>query len=304
VRTDGLKYYVEQPKFLTHSANINIVAKSGVPFLLGSFFVPDLPGQMELHIITPKPSRVGESRPVDGETKWMQSTRMDIRRYRLSVEDGVGARVAMLTDGSDPSKILEALARDGTAALSLCASVPSVPGQHSVHEDSVEVRYPTDFLPVGINWLGMYDGLYVAQRKAARNRFRSHFFGPPVSYSETSYPFMTPPTVFEIKNTGSSIQWDCGEMFENSGITKASLLVRQVELSGFTRRLNSSDPAGQKLYNYYPRFMEQKTAENRALPVGKWLLQAFCKRPAPFNDIEITIVRIKTNKVLFTHEKP
>ena len=74
--------------------------------------------------------------------------------------------------------------------------------------------------------------------------------------------------------------------------------------SGFTRRLKSVEQQGERVYDYQPKVAQQKTTENRALPLGKWVLQAFHKRPAPFNDIEITIVRIKTNHVQFTHQKP
>ena len=83
-----------------------------------------------------------------------------------------------------------------------------------------------------------------------------------------------------------------------------NLSIQAVGGSGFTRRLKAVEPQGERIYDYQPKFITQKTTENRALPVGKWVLQAFHKRPAPFNDIEITIVRIKTNHVQFTHQKP
>ena len=307
VRADGLKYYVEQPKFLTHGTSANVVVASGVPYLTGAFLAVDAPGQMELHIVTMKTAQIGASASLEGEKEVKQCSRMDVRRYRLSVEDGTRARIAITIEKKDPSEVLSTMIRDGNAMLSLCASLPSVPYQQNVQENIVEIRYPTEFEPPG-RVLALMDTV-TRQRElriatARARKIISGFHGPPQPYSSPFNLPTVPPTTFEVRNTGSTIQSESGSVGASDPSVMLNLSIQAVGGSGFTRRLKAVEPQGERIYDYQPKFITQKTTENRALPVGKWVLQAFHKRPAPFNDIEITIVRIKTNHVQFTHQKP
>jgi len=307
VRADGLKYYVEQPNFLVLRSSADVVMKSGLPHLTGSFVAADVPGQMALQIVTMKTAQIGVSASSEGGNEVKQSSRMDVRRYRLTVEDGTRARIAITREKRDPSEVLNAMMRDSKATLSLCASLPSVPNQQNVQENIIEFRYPTEFEPPGRVLALMDTATRQRELRIATARVRkiiSGFHGPPQPYSSPFNLPAVPQTTFEVRNTGSTIQSESGSVGEKDASVMLNLSMHEVGWSGFTRRLKAVEPQGERVYDYQPKSATQKTTENRALPVGKWVLQAFHKRPAPFNDVEITIVRIKTNHVQFTHQKP
>lgn len=306
VRADGIKYVVHQPKFLAQASTANIVVKNGMPTLMGCYLGRENPERIELHVVTMHSSRIDESGAADGDAEFRRSTRMDVRRYRLAVEDGVRARIAIAGEQRDPSEILRNLMRDGKAALSMCSSLPSVPGQQNFQENILEIRYPTDFEVQGVPDISY---LLTAERERRRGVIRARnverrFLQPPQPYHPPDYLPTVPPSAFEVRNTGSTIMSELGQVGEDDVALMLNLVVQQVDLTGFKRRLKAVEPQGEWVYDYQPHFTTRKTTENRALPVGKWVLQAFHRRPAPYNDIEITIARIKINKVPFIQQKP
>ena len=269
VRADGLKYFVEQPKFAVRGTTANVVVKSGMPTLMGCYLPPELPGQMELHIVTVKSSQVGESKPDDGDARFQWRTRLDVRRYRLAVEDGIGARVSMNRGDNGPEAVLQKLMHEGKAVISMCASKPSIPGHQDAFDDILEIRYPAEFDLSGF-WYPKAEldrELRLAATRARKNA--RDFFDAPRPYRYPAYLPTVPPTTFEFRNTGSVVQSEIGEVREMDSAVMINLAVQEVSWNGFKCRLKAIEPQGERVYDYQPNFTTRKTTENRALPVGK-----------------------------------
>lgn len=304
VRWDGLKYFLDMPKFATRVTDTDLVFRTGTPTLVGSFLVGELPGQMELHLVTLKSSRVGEATPRDGDVEVHWNTRLDLKRYHLSPEDGARARAAISRGDEKPEAVMQKLVNEGKATLSECSSFPSIAGGQDAQENVLEVRYPTDFDYPDPNWRWGVPDAVIAQRLAEKKKILRSFFKPPRLLDNLDFPPTNPPTTFEVKNTGSTIQSEIAPSSDMEGAVLVNLVSKAVNWNGFTRRLQSVKEQGDRVYDYQPKFTTRETKENRTLPVGKWVLQAFHRRPTPHNDTELTIARIKTNKVHFIHKKP
>ena len=276
-----------------------------MPILIGCYLEHEKPHNIELHILTLTASGTAEPKPEAEETEATRMSRVELLRYRLPVAEGIRARIAIARGDMAADAILSKLTADGKATLAACVSLPTVHGQQAVHENILEVRYPTEFETGG----GGPPTLQVDKRAAAfwalpprvnRDNWR-HFLGSHRTVVTPDYIPLPPPTVFEIKNTGSVFQIELGTDASESAV-QMNIHDKQIENNGFIRRLDVADHQGERLYNFQPDFTERRTMTNRALPVGKWVLETFHRRTPPNDDAEITIARLNSSH--FTQKTP
>ncbi len=306
IRADGIKYVIEQPKFVTKNTRTIIVARSGIPTLVGCYLDHEKPEQLELHIVTLTASGTAEPKVEAEPVGSTGMARVELRRYRLPVADGVRARIAIERGDIAADEILRKLAAEGKATLAECVSLPTYPWRQSLHENVLEVRYPTEFDARG----GGPPTLAVDKRAAAfwalppsvnRDNWR-HFLGPHRTVVTPDYIPLPPQQMFEVMNVGSVFEIEIDPYYATESAALLNVNDKQIENNGFIRRLDVADHQGERLYDYQPVFTERRTMTNRALPIGKWVLETFHRRTAPNDDVEITIARLKTNR--FTLKTP
>ena len=276
-----------------------------MPTLVGCYLEHEKPEQLELHIVTLTASGTAEPKAEAEAVGAVRMSRVELLRYRLPVAEGIRARIAIERGDRPADVILRKLAAEGKATLAACVSLPTVSGQQAAQESILEVRYPTEFDAGG----GGPPTLQVDKRAAAfwalppsmRRENERHFLGPHRTVVTPDYISLPPPTTFENKNTGSAFQIELGTDASESAAL-LSVNDKQNENNGFIRRIEVADHQGERLYNFQPAFTERRTMTNRALPIGKWVLQSFHRRTAPNDDVEITIARLKINR--FTLKTP
>ena len=299
IRADGIKYVIEQPKFVTAKTNTTIVARSGIPTLVGCYLEHEKPEQLELHIVKLTASGTAEPKLEAEPVGSTGMARVELRRYRLPVADGVRARIAIERGDIAADEILSKLAVEGKATLAACVSLPTVHGQQAWQENMQEVRYPTDF-EIG----GGPPTLAVDKRSAAfwalpprlRRDDERYFSDPHRTVVTPDYIPLPPKTEFEVKNVGPAFQIEIDPYYASESAALLNVNDHQIEHNGFIRRIELADHQGERLYDYQPTFTERRTMTNRALPVGKWVLETFHRRTAPNDDVEITIARLKINR--------
>ncbi len=304
IRADGIKYVIEQPKFVTKNTRTIIVARSGIPTLVGCYLEHEKPEQLELHIVTLTASGTAEPKVEAEPVGSTGMARVELRRYRLPVADGVRARIAIERGDIAADEILRKLAAEGKATLAECVSLPTYPWRQCWYENVLEVRYPTEFEAPGpptlqVNKRG---AAFWALPPRLRRDDERHFSDPPRTVVTPDYIPLPPPTVFEVKNVGSVFEIEIDPYYASESAALLNVNDKQIEHNGFIRRIDVADHQGERLFNYQPAFTERRTMTNRALPVGKWVLETFHRRTAPNDDVEITIARLKTNR--FTLKTP
>ena len=264
------------------------------------------PEQLELHTVTLTASGTAEPKAEAEPVGAIRMSRIALLRYRLPVAEGIRARIAIERGDRAADEILRKLAAEGKATLAACVSLPTYPWQQSLHENVLEVRYPTEFDAGG----GGPPTLQVDKRGAAfwalpprlNRENRRHFSDPPRTVVTPDYIPLPPPTVFEVMNVGSVFEIEIDPYYASESAALLNVNDKQIENNGFIRRIDVADHQGERLFNYQPAFTERRTMTNRALPVGKWVLETFHRRTAPNDDVEITIARLKTNR--FTLKTP
>jgi hypothetical protein len=292
VRSDGLKYFVTQPRFFKYETSTTSLVQADMPLVAGAFCVLEKPGQMELHILTATTREIPGDAPQAEDLKW--SVRADVRRYRLSVADAVMMRLALQQPGADSADVLLLTAAgQGKAILVACHSLPTVRAATCFQKNGIELFEPTQLavptIPVPMS----------PSEIARWYRTMMRFHDGPRAFSPSVKASNYIPHEFESIDVGPVLHLEItGE--PTSRWIPAMCLLSFSESHDFQRWYFGCDASGERGYIHRVPVSLRKSIAAERFPNGRWEMSSFERLVAPEDGCDITITRFSAEPVHFS----
>ena len=292
VRSDGLKYFVTQPRFSKYETSTTSLVQADVPFVAGAFCVSQQPGRMEMHILTATTREIpGEVAKAD-DVEW--SVRADVRRYRLSVADAVMMRLALQQPGGESAEVLlRTAAGRGNAILIACHSLPTVRDATCFQKSGIELFEPTE-LAVPMIPMPMSPA-EIARWYRTMMRFHD---GPRAFYPSVEASNYIPHE-FESIDVGPVLHLEVTGESTSRWIPAMSLRSFS-ESHDFQRWYFGCDASGERGYIHRVPVSMRKSIAAERFPNGRWEMSSFERLVAPEDGCDITITRFTAEPVHFS----
>ena len=292
VRSDGLKYFVTQPRFFKYETSTTALVQADVPVVAGAFCVSQQPGRMEMHILTATTREIPGEVPKADDVKW--SVRADVRRYRLSVADGVKMRLALQQPGADSADVLlRTAAGQGKAVLLACHSMPTVRDAICFQKNGIELFEPTQLA------VPMIPGPMSPAEIARWHRTLMRFHDGPRAFSPSVEASNYIPHEFESIDVGPVLHLEVTGESTSRWIPAMSLRSFS-ESHDFQRWYFGCDASGERGYIHRVPVSIRKSIAAERLPNGRWEMSSFERLFAPEDGCDITITRFTAEPVHFS----
>ncbi len=283
VRSDGLKYFVTQPRFFEYETSTTSLVRADVPFLAAAFCASQQRGCMEIHVLTATTREIPGEVPEADDVEW--SVRADVRRYRLSVADAVMMRLAMQKPGGESAEVhLRMAAGQGKAVLLACHSLPTVRDATCFQKSGIELFEPTELavptIPMPMS------PVEIARWYRTMMRFHDgpRAFSPGVeasNYIPHEFHSIDVGPVLHLEVTGES----------TSRWIPAMSLQSFSESHDFQRCYLGSDASGERGYIHRVPVSLRKSITAERFPNRRWEMSSFERLVAPEDGCDITITR-------------
>lgn len=289
----GEHLYVPQPCFSNFCTQFNTIFLSGIPKLVGVHRLAEAEGVYEVAIMTLRtaPPRIAAGKappfvpgsdilPEPDPLPW--SGYAELRMVAIPLAEAVRLlpQLRARATFAKAAQRVEALLANGEAELADWLHVPLQEEERATAESTVEIRYPTDWSPIGC-FPPPPPSPFVSsilERSSAASG-SSRVPGTQITpYLEPSFEHFDVPSAFDTRNTGASLEL---EPQVNAGGLEISLSACVVRFEGLSRTI--AGRPGPPTWRGYPQplFRMYKVQTNFPIDDGGGALIGSFTLPAP-----------------------